>query len=56
MFIVAAIRRFREFELKISYSSFSELKKNKRVNFLSYEELEKQYRQLAERQFFDTLL
>ena len=56
MFIVAAKRRFREFELKISYSSFSELKKNKRVNFLSYEELEKQYRQLAERQFFDTLL
>ncbi len=43
MFIVADERRKAEYEKKINYNSFSYLRINKRVEFLSYSKLEKQY-------------
>lgn len=43
MFIVADEVRKQEFEKKISYSAFKELKENNRVKFLSYERLVELY-------------
>lgn len=43
MFIVADERRKAEYEKKMNYTSFSYLRINKRVEFLSYSKLEKQY-------------
>lgn len=43
MTIVADIRRESEFTSKISYHAFDELHLNKRVSFMSYEALIKQY-------------
>lgn len=43
MFIVADERRKAEYEKKMNYTSFSYLRVNKRVEFLSYSKLEKQY-------------
>jgi hypothetical protein len=45
MFIVADEKRYEEYDKKLSYSSFSKMKQNKRVSFLSYDDLEKQYNQ-----------
>ena len=54
MIIVADKRRKKEFENKIEYTAFNELKA--RVKFLDYEELVKQYEQTVERLSFNTLL
>lgn len=54
MFIVADKRREDEFKKKIMYSSFNNL--NKRVLFLGYEELNKQYEHLIEQQQFKIIL
>lgn len=43
MFIVADNKRMDEFEKKLHYSAFKELADNKRVKFLSYDALNKQY-------------
>lgn len=43
MFIVADEKRHEEYNKKISYDIFSKMRKNKRVEFLSYNELEKLY-------------
>ena len=43
MYIVADERRKAEYEKKMNYNSFSYLRMNKRVEFLSYAKLEKQY-------------
>lgn len=43
MFIVADIKRKEEFEHKMSFYAFENLKVKKRVSFLSYEILIKQY-------------
>lgn len=43
MFIVADERRKAEYEKKMNYTSFSYLRVSKRVEFLSYSKLEKQY-------------
>lgn len=56
MIIVADVRRRAEFEVKMHFHSFDELRLNKRVSFLSYEELVKQYEMEMERQSFDFIL
>ena len=56
MFIVADEKRHSEFDKKISYSSFEDLRKERRVKFLSYDDLEKQYRQALELQAVQTLI
>ena len=43
MFIVADAVRKEEYLKKMNYDAFKVLKDNKRVNFLSYEDLDKQY-------------
>ena len=43
MYIVAAEQRRKEFTNKMNYSAFSCLEKEKRVTFLSYDDLEKNY-------------
>lgn len=56
MFIVADEHRHGEYNKKLNYSSFSKLKNNRRVRFLSYDELERQYRQALELQGIHTLI
>jgi hypothetical protein len=56
MVIVADNRRREEFLNKIKYSSFKDLTKNKRVSFLDYETLNKQYESLIEQQKFEFIL
>ena len=56
MIIVADKVRKSEYEKKIKYSSFFDLAEEKRVQFLSYETLEKQYNQEIEKQSFETVL
>ena len=56
MFIVADEKRYEEYLKKLSYSSFSKMKNNKRVDFLSYDELERQYRQTIELQSMHTVI
>lgn len=56
MIIVADEKRKAEFESKMSYHAFDELRKNKRVSFLSYNALGKQYEMELERQSFDFIL
>lgn len=56
MIIVADKVRKTEYEQKLCYSAFAELRRNHRVNFLSYDALVKQYEQAIERQQFDTIL
>jgi len=41
---------------KLSYVAFDELRKNKRVAFLSYESLDKQYEQELLKQKFDFII
>ena len=45
MFIIAEEKRRQEYLKKLSYNAFDELRYNKRVRFVSYELLEKQYEQ-----------
>lgn len=56
MFIVADIKRKEEFEHKMSFYAFENLKVKKRVSFLSYEILIKQYEMELEKQSFDFVL
>lgn len=48
MIIVADVKRKNEFENKIKYSSFLELNREKRVAFINYEEVIKQYERAIE--------
>jgi hypothetical protein len=50
MVIVADEKRHQEFQSKMSYAAFEKLQKEKRVAFLSYESLDKQYEQELQRQ------
>ena len=56
MFIVADEKRHEEYYKKMSYNSFSKMKNDKRVAFLSYDELERQYRQTIELQSIHTVI
>lgn len=56
MAIVADIRRRPEFEAKLSFHSFDDLRLNKRVSFLSYDVLIKQYEMEIEKQSLDFIL
>lgn len=48
MYIVADRKRMAEFDRKLHYGAFKELLNNKRVNFLSYDVLNKAYSQTIE--------
>lgn len=56
MVIVADESRKKEFEKKMEYSSFSELRNEKRVSFLSYDTLDKQYELELQKQSFKFVL
>lgn len=56
MIIVADIKRKSEFEHKMNFHAFNELKLKKRVAFLSYEALIKQYEMELEKQLLDFVL
>lgn len=56
MAIVADIRRKPEFESKMFFHAFDDLRLNKRVSFLSYDALIKQYEMEIEKQTFDFIL
>lgn len=56
MFIVADIKRYNEYKHKLDYVSFNLIRKDNRVAFLSYQELEKQYEQIIAKQKFQTLI
>ena len=56
MYIVADVKRKPEFNKKLAYNSFENLRKEKRIKFLSYDDLEKQYRQALELQTVQTLI
>ena len=56
MVIVADEKRHHEFIRKMSYAAFKSLLNNKRVAFLSYDSLDKQYNQEVEKQNFDFIV
>lgn len=56
MVIVADEKRHSEFLSKLDYAAFSELRLNKRVAFLSYESLDKQYEQELQRQQMEFII
>lgn len=56
MIIVADAKRKPEFEAKLSFHAFDELRKEKRVFFLNYEELVKQYEMELEKQSFNFII
>ena len=56
MVIVADEMRRQEFLKKLNYDAFSQLKKNSRISFLSYESLDKQYEQELEKQKLEFIL
>ena len=56
MVIVADIKRKQEFEYKMGFHAFKELNAQKRVSFLSYEALVKQYEIELEKQSLDFIL
>lgn len=56
MAIVADIRRKSEFEAKMHFHAFDDLRLNKRVSFLSYDALIKQYEMEIEKQALDFIL
>ena len=56
MVIVANIKRKQEFEYKMGFHAFKELNAQKRVSFLSYEALVKQYEIELEKQSLDFIL
>ena len=56
MVIVADEKRHFEFVNKMNYAAFNELRENRRVAFLSYDSLDKQYEQELQKQSFEFLL
>ena len=56
MTIVADAKRRNEFETKMRFHAFDELRVNKRVSFLSYDTLIKQYEMELEKQTFEFIL
>lgn len=56
MIIVADAKRKAEFETKLSFHAFDELRQNKRVSFLNYDELVKQYEMELEKQSFNFII
>lgn len=56
MVIVVDEKRHAEFTQKMSYAAFSTLRTNKRVAFLSYESLDKQYEQELQKQQLEFIL
>lgn len=56
MVIVADEKRRAEFVSKMNYAAFTFLRENKRVSFLSYESLDKQYEQEIQKQQMDFLV
>ena len=56
MIIVADGKRYHEFISKMGYISFRSLMNNKRVSFLSYESLDRQYIQELEKQQFEFVI
>ena len=56
MTIVADIKRKAEFEYKMHFHAFDDLRLNKRVSFLSYDSLIKQYEMEEEKQLLDFIL
>jgi len=56
MVIVADEKRYAEFDSKMNYAAFNTLRENKRVAFLSYESLDKQYQQELQKQSMDFIL
>ena len=56
MVIVADEKRHQEFISKMGYVAFRQLAENKRVAFLSYESLSKQYEQEFEKQKFEFVI
>ncbi len=56
MVIVADESRHQEYIKKMEYDSFKELREHKRVYFLSYDDLDKQYQQEKQRQSFDFIV
>lgn len=56
MVIVADEKRRAEFNSKMEFTSFNELRSGKRVAFLSYDSLDKQYEQELQKQKMDFIL
>lgn len=56
MFIVADEKRHEEYNKKLSYASFAKMKNERRVAFLSYDDLERQYKQTIELQNIHTVI
>ena len=56
MVIVADEKRYQEYLNKLSYAAFGALRNNKRVAFLSYESLDKQYEQELLKQKLDFIV
>lgn len=56
MVIVADEKRHAEFGSKMNYAAFNVLRENKRVAFLSYESLDKQYQQELQKQQMEFIL
>lgn len=56
MVIVADEKRHAEFGSKMNYGAFNVLRENKRVAFLSYESLDKQYEQELQKQQMEFIL
>ncbi len=56
MVIVADEMRHSDFTNKMSYAAFASLRQNKRVDFLSYESLDKQYEQEVQKQQMEFIL
>lgn len=56
MVIVADEKRHAEFGSKMNYAAFDALRENKRVAFLSYESLDKQYEQELQKQQMEFIL
>ncbi len=56
MYIVADIKRKSEYEKKLTSTSYDKIRKEHRVKFLSYDDLEKQYRQAVELQLIQTVI
>ena len=56
MVIVADKKRYAEFDSKMNYEAFNALRENKRVAFLSYDSLDKQYQQELQKQSMEFIL
>ena len=56
MVIVADEKRYAEFNCKMNYAAFNALREYKRVAFLSYDSLDKQYQQELQKQSMEFIL